>query len=396
MKILVLNTWSSSLKYQLFDMPTNVVLAKWLVDKIWIKWSSLVHRIWDKKFEINKYFKNHKEAINWVLEILYKWEIPIISDLWDIDAIGHRVVHGWEFFSAPVIVNADVINKIELCEKLAPLHNPASKAWIIACLELIPNIVQVVVFDTAFHQTMHKESYLYALPYEYYTKYKIRRYWFHWTSHNFVSSRAAEIVWKNIKELKIISCHIGNGASIAAINWWIVVDTSMWFTPLEWLIMWTRSWDIDPAIVTFLMKHENLTPEQTDNILNKQSWVLWISWTTWDLRDIENWYLAWNEIETLIMKMYINRIIKYIWAYVSELNWVDLIVFTAWVLENSPIIRELLIQKLSWLWINLEYNDNNTRWKEIIISTQDSRVSVIVVPTNEEYMIAKHTFELSK
>lgn len=394
MKILILNTWSSSLKYQLFEMPSNIVLAKWLVDKIWIEWSSLIHRIWETKIIINNNFLNHKEAINWVLEILSNWENAVIDNLSELDAIGHRIVHWWEYFTEPVMVTEDVINKIEICEKLAPLHNPASKAWIIACLELIPAIKQVTVFDTAFHQTMHKEAYLYALPYEYYEKYKIRRYWFHGTSHDYVSSRAAELVWANIKDLKIISCHVGNWASIAAINWWKVIDTSMWFTPLEWLIMWTRSWDIDPAIVTFLMKNENLSPVDMDIILNKKSWVLWISNLTWDMRDIEDWFIAWKQTEVMVMNMYVNRIVKYIWSYIAELNWVDLIVLTAWVLENSPIIRQLIIEKLSWFWINLEYNTNNSRWKEVIISSNDSKIKVIVVPTNEEFMIANHTYKL--
>lgn len=375
-------------------MPQNVVLAKWLVDKIWSEDSILTHKIWDKKIIVNTYYKNHKEAINWVLEMLINWEIKTISSLSEIEVIWHRVVHWWEYFSQPTVINDDVIKKIEECEKLAPLHNPAAKAWIIACRDLIPDIKQVAVFDTAFHQSMKKENYLYAIPNKYYDKYKIRRYWFHWTSHDYVSSRVSELINIPRNELKIITCHIGNWASITAINNWIVNDTSMWFTPLEWLIMWTRSWDIDPALIPFLMKNENLSTEEVDDILNKQSWILWLSWITSDMRDIEDWFIAWDKESELILNIYLNRIIKYIWAYIAEMNWVDVIIFTAWVFENAPIFRKIVLEKLSWFWIKIDYNANETRWKEVEISTPDSKIKVFVIPTNEEYIIAKSSYIL--
>lgn len=393
MKILVINSWSSSLKYQLIDMEENKLLAKWNIEKIWIGESILTHKINWKKIKINKEVTNHKEALSLALKMLYDWEFSIISWLGDIDAIWHRVVHGWEHFSEPVIIDKNVIGIITECEKLAPLHNPENKKWILACSEIMPDKPQVAVFDTSFHQTISQEQYLYAIPYEFYKKYHIRKYGFHWISHKYISQRLSEIEKEN-KSKKIITCHVWNGASISAIKDGKVVDTSMGFTPLEWLIMWTRSWSIDPSIISFLIKNEWLSADEIDNILNKKSWVLGISWISSDMREIEDWFLAKKEKESLALKMYIDKIIKYIWSYVALMNWIDTIIFTAWVLENSPVIRKLIVDKLSYLWAKLNEEENNFRWEEKIISTQDSKVKIIVIPTNEEYMIAKDTHKL--
>jgi len=397
MKILVINSGSSSLKYQLFDMDNNNVLAKWLVDRIWISGSAIKHKSSnDQKKEIEIEIKNHDEALKMVLDLLVDTEVWVIKSLDEISAVWHRVVHGWEKFSQSIVVDTQVKEELKNLISLAPLHNPANIMWIESVEKLLPNIPNVAVFDTAFHQTMNPEAYMYAIPYKYYEKYKIRRYGFHGTSHNYVFQRTCEILWKDEKNTKMVVCHIGNGASISAIKNWKVVDTSMGMTPLEWLIMWTRSWDIDPAIINFLQEKEKLSSQDLDKILNKESWVLWISENSSDMREIENGHIAGKEKESLAMNMYIHRILKYIWAYVSILNGCDAIVFTAWVLENSSYIRKLIIDKLSWLGVKLDENKNDFRWEEKIISTDDSKVQVMVVPTNEELMIAKDTYELTK
>lgn len=397
MKILVINSGSSSLKYQLFDMDNNNVLAKWLVDRIWISGSAIKHKSSnDQKKEIEIEIKNHDEALKMVLDLLVDTEVWVIKYLDEISAVWHRVVHGWEKFSQSIVVDTQVKEELKNLISLAPLHNPANIMWIESVEKLLPNIPNVAVFDTAFHQTMNPEAYMYAIPYKYYEKYKIRRYGFHGTSHNYVFQRTCEILWKDEKNTKMVVCHIGNGASISAIKNWKVVDTSMGMTPLEWLIMWTRSWDIDPAIINFLQEKEKLSSQDLDKILNKESWVLWISENSSDMREIENGHIAGKEKESLAMNMYIHRILKYIWAYVSILNGCDAIVFTAWVLENSSYIRKLIIDKLSWLGVKLDENKNDFRWEEKIISTDDSKVQVMVVPTNEELMIAKDTYELTK
>lgn len=397
MKILVINSGSSSLKYQIFDMDNNNVLAKWLVDRIWISGSAIKHKSSnDQKKEIEIEIRNHDEALKMVLDLLVDTEVWVIKSLDEISAVWHRVVHGWEKFSQSIVVDTQVKEELKNLISLAPLHNPANIMWIESVEKLLPNIPNVAVFDTAFHQTMNPEAYMYAIPYKYYEKYKIRRYGFHGTSHNYVFQRTCEILWKDEKNTKMVVCHIGNGASISAIKNWKVVDTSMGMTPLEWLIMWTRSWDIDPAIINFLQEKEKLSSQDLDKILNKESWVLWISENSSDMREIENGHIAGKEKETLAMNMYIHRILKYIWAYVSILNGCDAIVFTAWVLENSSYIRKLIIDKLSWLGVKLDENKNDFRWEEKIISTDDSKIQVMVVPTNEELMIAKDTYELTK
>ncbi len=363
MKILILNSGSSSLKYELFEMPQKKSLQKWNIEKIWIKW----------------WTKNHKEAIK-----------QVTSKIKNIDAIWHRIVHWWEKFSDSVIINNKILQEIKDCGDLAPLHNPANIEGILACQEIIPDVPQVWVFDTAFHQTIPQENYIYAIPYKYYKKYWIRKYWFHGTSHKYVSHRACEILKKDINSQKIITCHIGNGVSITAIKDWSVVNTSMWFTPLAWLVMWTRSWDIDPAIIDFLSQKEGLTTQEINNILNKKSWLLWISWQSSDLRDIETG----DSQCQLALNVYINRIIEYIGSYIALMWWVDMIILTAWVGEKSPIVRQKIVEKLWYLWIYLDEAQNNKKSEEVIISTKDSKIKILVIPTQEELMIAQDTYTL--
>lgn len=383
MKILVINTWSSSLKYQVFDMKQDVLLLKWSVEKIWEEWSS---------------FPNHTHALRSVMDILStSWNM-------DIEAVGHRVVHGGEYFKNPVIITDEVIAKITECSDLAPLHNPANLQAILPCRTLFPTLPQVAVFDTAFHQTMEPAHYLYALPTKYYETYKIRRYGFHGISHQYVYEKLVEKLrnWDietlketKIEDLRVITCHIGNGASITAIKGGKVVETSMGMTPLEGLIMGTRSGNIDPAIITYLMVHEHKTAEQIDELLNKRSWLLWISWVSSDMRDIVSWIEQWNTRCSLALDMYINSLVKHIWSYVALLWGVDVIVLTAWVMEHRTLVRTMLLEKLSWMWITIDSKANqNDLILEKIVSTLDSKITVVVIPTNEESMIAKETLKL--
>jgi len=353
-------------------MEKEVVVVKWIVEKIWVKWSSV---------------ENHKDALHSVL--------PQISEYWTFDAIGHRVVHGGEYFKNPVIITDEVIARIEECSDLAPLHNPANLQAILACKELLPTISQVAVFDTAFHQSMDPAHYLYALPLHYYETYKIRRYGFHGTSHKYVYEKLIEN-WKlKIENSKVITCHVGNGVSITAIKDGKVVETSMGMTPLEWVMMGTRSGNIDPAIISYLMTHESMTIDEIQDMLNKQSWLLGISWVSSDMRDIFAGIEQWNEKCILALEMYINSMVKYIWAYTALLWWVDAIVLTAGVMEHRVAVRKMLLEKLSYLWITLDIDANQDELSdEKIISTPDSKVIVAVIPTNEELMIAEETFKL--
>lgn len=397
MKVLVLNCGSSSLKYQLIDMETKNALASGLVERIGIEWGIITHKVGDEKIKNQKEFKDHKDAINEALNLLSHGENAVVQeDFQDIMAIGHRVVHGGEYFSKSVIVTDEVLSRIQECSELAPLHNPANILGITSCMEIMPTKPNIAVFDTAFHQTMTPEHYLYAIPREYYDKYKIRRYGFHGTSHNYVSNRAYEILNKDLNSSKVITCHVGNGWSLAAIKDGKVVETSMWFTPLEWLIMWTRCGDLDPAILTFIMKKDNLSADEMDSILNKKSGLLGLTWESSDLRELEDGCVAWKEMETQVMNMYIDRIVKYIGTYTAILDGLDTIVLTAWAMENSPVMRKLIVDKLGRLWIKLDESKNDFRGKEQIISTSNSKVTVIVVPTNEELVIAKDTYELTK
>ncbi|NNG66182.1 acetate kinase [Caldanaerobacter subterraneus] len=398
MKILVMNCGSSSLKYQLLDMENNKVLAKGLAERIGISDSLLTHQAEGKeKVKIQRDMKNHKEAIQLVLEVLVDKEIGVIKDMKEIDAVGHRVVHGGEYFTDSVLIDDEVIKKLEDCIDLAPLHNPANIEGIKACQQIMPGVPMVAVFDTAFHQTMPDYAYIYPIPYEYYEKHRIRRYGFHGTSHKYVSMRAAEILGRPIEELKIVTCHLGNGASITAVKNGKSIDTSMGFTPLEGLAMGTRSGSIDPSIVTFLMEKEGLTAHQVVDILNKKSGVYGISGISNDFRDIEN--AAFNEGNKramLALKVFAYIAKKTIGAYAAAMGGVDAIVFTAGVGENGPEMREFILEGLEFLGFTLDKEKNRVRGKEAIISTEDSRVKVMVIPTNEEYMIAKDTEKLVK
>lgn len=394
MKVLVLNAWSSSLKYQLLTMPTGDVACEWLVERIGIGWSQFTVKLNGNKVKLAKDVANHKEALAQVLDMLQNGESKVIDNISEVEAVGHRVVHGWENFAQSALITDEVMTSITECIDLAPLHNPANKEGILAMQEILPNVPQVAVFDTAFHQTMKAENYMYAIPYSYYEKYKVRRYGFHGTSHKYVSNRVCEFLDMDYSKTKIINCHVWNGASICAIDGWNVVETSMWFTPLEGLVMGTRSWDMDPAIINFIANKEGKSIWEIDTILNKQSGILGISEISSDMRDIEDGFAKGDERCTLAMNMYVNRIVKYIGSYAALMGGVDVITFTAWVLENSGVIRKLIVDKLGLLGIKLNEGVNDFRWEERVISTDDSKVKVVVIPTNEELVIAKDTFEI--
>ena len=395
MKVLVLNSGSSSLKYQLFNMENQTVLAKGLVERIGIEGGKIKHKtISGEKHEFDGFLENHEVALNKVLDLLVNKEFWALDSLEEINAIGHRVVHGGEYFPTSVLVDEEVKNKLKKLFDLAPLHNPANVMGIEACEKILPGIPNVVVCDTSFHQSMKPEHFLYALPYEWYEKYQIRRYGAHGTSHKYVSQRMAEILGKS--DLKIITCHIGNGASVTAIKDGKVVETSMGLTPLEGVIMGTRCGNIDPAIIPFVMKKENLTPDEIDTIMNKKSGILGVSQISSDHRDIEEGYAEWKEREVMVMKMYTNAILKYIWSYAALLEGVDAIVFTAGVLENSILQRKLLAEKLGRLGVDFDESKNNFRGEERSLTTEQSKVQLWVIPTDEELMIAKDTYELTK
>jgi acetate kinase len=396
MNVLVINCGSSSLKYQLLNMTDESVLAKGLVERIGIEGSILKHEIEGKdKVVIQQPMENHK-ALSLVLEALVDKNHGAIKDMGEISAVGHRVVHGGEKFSGSVVLNDEVIDALEECIELAPLHNPPNLMGISACRELMSNVPMVGVFDTAFHQTMPKAAYIYPLPYELYEKHAIRRYGFHGTSHRYVSERAADMLGKDIKDLKIVTCHLGNGASLAAIDGGKSVDTSMGFTPLEGLVMGTRSGDIDPAIVTFIMEKENLDIEGVNNLLNKKSGVLGISGVSSDFRDIEGAAAEGNERAKLALEIFNSRVKKYIANFAAVMSGVDAVVFTAGLGENSASNRQEICKGLAFMGINVDPDKNNVRGKETIVSTDDSKVKVLVVPTNEELVIARDTLELLK
>ncbi len=395
MKVLVLNCGSSSVKYQFLDMQNEEVLAKGIVERVGKNDAFIKHKANGKEIKKVLPVKDHQVAIDLVLKTLIDNEVGVIKDFKEIDAVGHRVVHAGEKYASSVKITDDVINKLKECINLAPLHNPANIKGIEAITKLLPDVFQVAVFDTAFHQTMEKESYLYALPYEYYEKYEMRRYGFHGTSHRFVSRKAASDLGLDYNNCRIITCHIGNGASIAAIKNGKSVDTSMGFTPLEGLVMGTRCGDIDPAIVLFLIR-QGLSVDEVDNILNKKSGVLGITGYTNDMREIEEGYFKNDEKCVLATKIYARRIKKYIGAYMAILGGVDIIVFTGGVGENMPILRKLALEGMEELGIILDEDKNNETWKgkEGLISKENSKVKVIVVPTNEELLIARDTVEI--
>ena len=394
MKILVLNCGSSSLKYQLIDSESENVLAKGLCERIGID-GRLKHEVPGKdKFVSEAPLPDHTTAIQSVIEALTDAEHGVISDVKEINAVGHRVAHGGEYFAKSVLITDEVLESIKKCVELAPLHNPANIAGIEVCAKLILGVPQVAVFDTAFHQTMPEKAYLYAIPYKYYEKYKIRKYGFHGTSHKYVAQECAKMMDMPIEELKIITCHLGNGASICAVRNGISIDTSMGFTPLDGIAMGTRSGSIDPAAVLYLMKKENLSVDEMDNILNKQSGVLGISGVSSDFRDIESAEAEGNERATIALEVFAYRVAKTIGEYVATMKGVDAIVFTAGLGENSGETRQVVCDYLRYLGIRIDSYKNSLRGKAMEITTKQSRVQVFVIPTNEELMIARDTKEL--
>ena len=395
MKVLVINCGSSSLKYQVLDMTNESLLAKGLVERIGMEGSVITHeKTGMDKYKLVTPMEDHKDAIAQVLMAIQDADHGVVTSMDEIGAVGHRVVHAGEKYADSVLITEEVIKALEECVELAPLHNPPNLLGIAACKELMPTTPMVGVFDTAFHQTMPAESYLYALPYEYYTKYGVRRYGFHGTSHKYVSQRAADMLNVNINDLKIITCHLGNGASVSAIKGGKCIDTSMGFTPLEGLVMGTRSGDIDPAIVNFIAKKEGLSHEEADNVLNKKSGVLGISGVSSDFRDIEAALEDGNERAALALKVFAHKVRFYIGAYIAEMNGVDAIVFTAGVGENDIYMREVICQELGNLGIKLDVVKNKVRGKETIISTDDAKVKLLLIPTNEELMIARDTLNI--
>ena len=397
MKVLVINCGSSSLKYQVLDMTNESLQAKGLVERIGIEGSILTHEKIgaEDKFVLETPMEDHKAAIGYVLEAVADPDHGVVKSMSEIGAVGHRVVHAGEKYAESVLIDDDVIEALEDCIDLAPLHNPPNLLGIAACKELMPNTPMVAVFDTAFHQTMPPESYIYALPYEYYKKYGIRRYGFHGTSHKYVAERAADIMNVNLDDLKIITCHLGNGASVSAIKRGVCIDTSMGFTPLEGLVMGTRSGDIDPAIVNFIADKEGLSQEEINEIMNKKSGVLGISGVSSDFRDIEAAAEEGNERALLALKVFAHKVRFYIGAYIAEMNGVDAIVFTAGVGENDIAMRDIICNDLGNLNIKLDLVKNKVRGKELIISRDDSRVKIILIPTNEELMIARDTYKIA-
>ena len=393
MNILVLNCGSSSVKYKLIDVDTKATLAEGGIEKIGLPDSFIKFKLADgSKKVVNDPIPDHRKAINDILNLLVSPEYGCIKSLKEIDAVGHRVVHGGEKFNSSVRIDNEVIEKIKECYAVAPLHNPANMIGIEAITELIPDVPQVGVFDTAFHQTMPAEAYMYALPYELYEKYAIRRYGFHGTSHRYASRRACEFLNLDPKTQKVITCHIGNGGSITAVLNGKSVDTSMGLTPVEGLMMGTRVGDVDPGALTFIEDKEHLDSNQLSNLLNKKCGLLGVSGVSSDMRDIDAAISAGNERARLALDMYIYRIIKYVGAYVAALNGVDVIAFTGGVGENQVQLRKRVCDHLSYLGLKIDDNVNSaSRGEEKLISTPDSKVKVVVIPTDEELMIAKDT-----
>ena len=395
MNVLVINCGSSSLKYQLIDSKSEEVLAKGLCERITLEGSVLTHAAKDgHKVVIEKPMPDHTAAVQLVLNELTDKENGVIESLSEIGAVGHRIVHGGEKFAASTIINEEVISEIEKCNELAPLHNPANLIGIRACQECMPGVPMVAVFDTAFHQSIPKEAYLYGLPYEYYEKYKVRRYGFHGTSHSFVSKRVAELLGLSLDHSNIIVCHLGNGASVCAVKNGKSIDTSMGLTPLEGLIMGTRSGDIDPAIMEFISKKENLLMDDVIRILNKESGIAGLSKVSSDFRDLDAAAKEGNSLAATTMDVYAYRVAKYIGAYAVALGGVDAIVFTAGIGENNVTVRKLIMERLQFLGIKPDLEKNQVRGEEIRISSEDSKVPVMVVPTNEELAIARETVSM--
>lgn len=397
MKVLVINAGSSSLKYQLIDMDTKAVMAKGLCERIGID-GKLTHQgKTDDKYKADVAMPTHADAIKAVIDILLDKEWGVISDMSEINAVGHRVVHGGEYFADSVLITEKVIKAIEDCIPLAPLHNPPNLVGIHACEEVMgKDIPQVAVFDTAFHQSMPQRSYMYAIPYEYYQKYRIRRYGFHGTSHKYVSQQAAEMLGRPIESLKLITCHLGNGSSITAIDGGKSVDTSMGFTPLDGLPMGTRAGNIDPAIIEFLAEHENMNANEVINILNKKSGMLGISGVSSDFRDLDQAIEDGNTRAALAKDMFNVSVKKIIGSYIAEMGGVDAIIFTAGVGENDRSVRWDVCEHMEYLGIKIDPEKNKYRGRQMDISVDYARVRVLVIPTNEELVIAQDTERLVK
>lgn len=395
MKILVINCGSSSLKYQLIDMEDKKVLAKGLAERIGIEGGRVKYEAAGKdEIVIEEMLADHKAALKIVLDSLQHAEYGAVKSLDEIDAVGHRVVHGGEAFAESVIIDDEVMKAINDNVEIAPLHNPPNIIGIEACKEIMGDIPMVAVFDTAFHQTIPALNYIYALPYEYYEKYKVRRYGFHGTSHQYITERAAEMLGKNLDDVNLITCHLGNGSSISAVVGGKCYDTTMGFTPLEGLAMGTRTGDMDPAIVPFIMDKENLSTEEMSNVMNKKSGVLGISGVSSDFRDLEEAAEKGNERAQLALDIFENRVRKFIGAYLTEMDHCDGIIFTAGVGENSISTRERVIDGLASLGIKIDRDKNDMRGKEAVISADDSSIPVLVIPTNEELKIAMETAKL--
>ena len=396
MKVLVINCGSSSLKYQLFDMDNEEVMVKGLVERIGIEGSKLIQEKGDDKYIIEENMKDHTEAVSHVFDALVDKDNGVIADLNEIDAVGHRVVHGGEKITKSALIDKEVREAIVEYQKFAPLHNPANLMGLEACEKLLPNVKNVAVFDTAFHQTMPKRTYLYGIDYKYYEEDAIRKYGFHGTSHNFITNKTAEVLGKNVEDLNIISAHLGNGSSICAVKNGKSYDTSMGLTPLEGLVMGTRSGDMDPSAVTYIMKKDNLSPEQMENVLNKESGVLGVSGVSSDFRDLEDASKEGNERAQAALDMFVTRVKRYIAGYMAEIENTDAIVFTGGIGENSIELRKEIMTGFEQFGIKIDPEKNNVRGGEHVISTDDSKVKIMVIATNEELMIARDTKNLVK
>lgn len=396
MKILVINCGSSSLKYQLFNMENEEVMVKGLVERIGIEGSRLVQKNNGDEFVIEEAMENHTQAVAHVFDALIDSENGVIESLEEINAVGHRFVHGGEKMTKSALITDEVKDAINEAAKFAPLHNPANLMGLKACEELLPNVPNVAVFDTAFHQTMPAKTYLYGIDYKYYEEDAIRKYGFHGTSHNYITGRAADLLGKSVEDTNIISAHLGNGSSITAVKEGKSFDTTMGLTPLEGLVMGTRSGDLDPAVVTYIEEKDGVSPEEMNNILNKQSGVLGVSGVSSDFRDLEDAAKDGNERAQVALDMFTTRAKRYIAGYMAEIEKVDAIVFTGGIGENSIEMREDILKGFEQFGIKIDEEANKVRGGEHIISTEDSKVKVMVIATNEELMIARDTQELAK
>ncbi len=398
MKVLVINAGSSSLKYQLIDMETITVLAKGLCERIGIDGSNLQHKNLVKGIseKVESKMENHADAIRMVIDALTDAEYGVIKSMDEIGAVGHRVVHGSEYFAGSCVIDGKVMEALKMCIPVAPLHNPPNITGIEACEKIMPGVKQVAVFDTAFQQTIPKNAYMYALPYEYYEKYKIRKFGFHGTSHRFVSAEAAKMLGKPIEDLKIITCHLGNGSSVAAVDHGKCVDTSMGFTPLDGVVMGTRTGSMDPAVVTFLMENAGMTAKEVDNLMNKKSGVFGISGISSDFRDLSAAAESGNDRAQLALDMFTYSVTKLIGAYAAAMGGVDAVVFTAGIGENDGAIRAKVVENLGFMGIKVDPEKNRVRGEAVDVTADGAAVKTLVIPTNEELMIALDTQRLTK